>query len=75
MLALLEYSYEQLKQLCTKFRVRRLALYGSAATGEFDFDSSDLDCLVDFEPMATRALIPSAVSASFNELEYLGPTG
>jgi predicted nucleotidyltransferase len=34
--------------LCRKFKVRRLELFGSAATGDFDPESSDLDFLVEF---------------------------
>ena len=41
--------------LCAKHRVRRLALFGSGATERFDADkSSDLDFLVEFEPMSPR---------------------
>jgi predicted nucleotidyltransferase len=37
--------------LCRRFGVRRLDLFGSAATGRFDPAHSDLDFLVEFEPM------------------------
>jgi predicted nucleotidyltransferase len=37
--------------LCRRFHVRRLDLFGSAATGRFDPARSDLDFLVEFEPM------------------------
>jgi predicted nucleotidyltransferase len=37
-----------LRQLCQRFRVRRLELFGSAATGQFDSAHSDLDFLVEF---------------------------
>jgi uncharacterized protein len=39
-------------ELCRRFGVRRLDLFGSAATGRFDPERSDLDFLVEFEPMA-----------------------
>ncbi|MDA1192888.1 MAG: nucleotidyltransferase domain-containing protein [Candidatus Poribacteria bacterium] len=42
---------EQLDALCRKHRVARLDLFGSAATGEFDPDTSDLDFLVTFQSM------------------------
>lgn len=35
--------------LCRRFHVRSLDLFGSAATGRFDPDHSDLDFLVSFE--------------------------
>jgi predicted nucleotidyltransferase len=38
--------------LCKIRGVRRLALFGSAATNEFDQDSSDLDLIVEFNPMS-----------------------
>lgn len=42
-----------LPDLCRRFRVRRLDLFGSAATGHgFDPVHSDLDLLVTFEPLA-----------------------
>ena|SRR2546422_449777 len=41
--------------LCAKHRVRRLALFGSGATGEFDAQKgSDLDFLAEFTPMSPR---------------------
>lgn len=45
-----------LAKLCTKYRVRRLALFGSGATERFDAEKgSDLDLLVEFEPRSPRA--------------------
>jgi predicted nucleotidyltransferase len=40
-----------LRALCQRFHVRRLDVFGSAATGRFDPIRSDLDFLVEFEPM------------------------
>lgn len=40
-----------LAELCRRHRVRRLELFGSAATGRFDPISSDLDFIVELEPM------------------------
>jgi len=40
-----------LSSLCVQRRVRRLALFGSAAVDGFVPDSSDLDFVVEFEPM------------------------
>ena len=37
-------------ELCQRFRVRRLDLFGSAASGAFDPARSGLDFLVEFEP-------------------------
>lgn len=37
--------------LCSRHRVRRLALFGSAMREDFDPKTSDLDFLVDFESL------------------------
>ncbi len=45
---LIEDKQEELKQLCEQFKVRRFELFGSAADGSFDPQTSDLDFLVEF---------------------------
>ncbi len=42
----------KLAELCRSHRVRRLALFGSAVREDFDPEHSDLDFLVEFEPLA-----------------------
>jgi uncharacterized protein len=44
-----------LPALCRQCNVRRLDLFGSAATGYFESARSDLDFLVAFEPLAPAA--------------------
>lgn len=45
------------EQLCRRFHVRRIELFGSATRDDFDPERSDLDFLVAFEPdMPGRAL-------------------
>jgi hypothetical protein len=46
---IVETNLPALQALCRRFGVRRLDLFGSAATGRFDPARSDLDFLVDFE--------------------------
>jgi len=41
----------EIDRLCRQYRVRRLELFGSAATGNDRPGVSDLDFLVDFEPL------------------------
>jgi predicted nucleotidyltransferase len=54
MIAVLNQTREELNALCRKFSVRRLDVFGSAATGlGFDPDRSDLDFLVEFRPSET----------------------
>ena len=48
---LIEEKRDELLRLCTTYRVRRLELFGSALTGQFDPDTSDLDFLVEFLPL------------------------
>ena len=38
----------QISSLCERYYVRRLELFGSAANGKFDPNTSDLDFLVEF---------------------------
>jgi predicted nucleotidyltransferase len=38
----------ELRQLCEEYGVRRLEIFGSATTGRFDPDRSDLDFLVEY---------------------------
>lgn len=47
MTSLIEKSKPALVELCQRFRVRRLYLFGSARTTRFDPNSSDLDFLVE----------------------------
>jgi predicted nucleotidyltransferase len=39
----------EIEALCRQFRVRRLEVFGSAASGNFRPDESDLDLLVEFK--------------------------
>ena len=52
MISLIEDNREALKDMCVKYRVRRLELFGSALTNKnFDTKHSDLDFLVEFLPL------------------------
>ena len=46
---IVEANLPALTALCRQFGVRRLDLFGSAATGRFDPARSDLDFIVEFE--------------------------
>ena len=46
LLPLLANRLEPLRDLCTRFGVERLDVFGSAAKGRFDAASSDLDFIV-----------------------------
>ena len=51
MLPLVTERTRDVVKLCTRFRVRRLELFGSATGPQFDANRSDLDFLVEFEPL------------------------
>jgi uncharacterized protein len=52
MLSLIQTKRTQLAELCRRHHVRRLDVFGSAVRKDFDPASSDLDLLVEFEPLA-----------------------
>jgi uncharacterized protein len=49
--AVLAPYQDAIEALCRQYHVRRLELFGSAATGRFRPDESDFDFLVQFEPV------------------------
>jgi uncharacterized protein len=57
MVGLIEQNRPKLLELCRKYNVRRLELFGSAAQGKFDSSRSDLDFLVAF--IRDKALNPA----------------
>ena len=48
MIALIEQNPEQIAALCRQYGVARLEVFGSAATGAFNFNTSDIDLIVRF---------------------------
>jgi uncharacterized protein len=53
----IEQNRAAIAALCRRYHVKRLELFGSAATGAFDPATSDVDFLVEFEatPAMSRA--------------------
>ena len=47
--SLVARNQDSVRELCRRFRVRRLELFGSATGSSFNESSSDLDFLVEFE--------------------------
>ena len=68
MIPTVEERADELERLCLTYGVRRLDLFGSASTGLYDPDESDLDFLVEFQPAALNAY----ADAYFGLLEALG---
>jgi uncharacterized protein len=56
MIAEISSHREELRELCRRFRVRRLDLFGSATGDDFDPARSDLDFLVEFDPRPPQTL-------------------
>lgn len=57
MLTELHVQQGQIAELCRRHHVRRLDLFGSAATGDFDPARSDLDFLVEFDDLPPVAFV------------------
>ena len=53
MTPIIQQHLEELKALCRKYHVAELYLFGSAANGDFKEESSDIDFLVNFQPMTS----------------------
>jgi uncharacterized protein len=54
MLALIEQNRSQIELLCRRNAVQRLELFGSAARGAFDPQTSDLDFFAEFEDLGWK---------------------
>jgi predicted nucleotidyltransferase len=54
MLPLLEQHRAAIDALCRQYHVKRLELFGSAARGQFDPASGDLDFFVEFEDLGWK---------------------
>src|ERR1017187_7518820 len=70
MIALIEQHRAALAALCRRFKVRRLDLFGSAAKGTFDPQSSDLDFLVSLDDTSPADYTDNYFGLA-NELERL----
>jgi predicted nucleotidyltransferase len=51
MVSLIAQYRDELEELCRRYHVRRLELFGSATSGEFYPNTSDLDFLVLFDEL------------------------
>src|SRR5688572_15246852 len=76
MLPMIEQHRVEVESLCRQHHVGRLELFGSAATGDFNPASSDLDFLVEFAPLppiqkadANSALLQALETPSSNKTD------
>ena len=56
MIDLIERRRSELEELCRRYHVKTLEVFGSAADGTFDAARSDLDFLVEFLPLGPGQL-------------------
>lgn len=56
MIELVELHRAQINEICRRYRVERLELFGSAASGQFDKVSSDVDFIVQFTDADTPGI-------------------
>jgi len=54
MIALIEQHREQIAALCRQYGVRRLEVFGSAAKGDFNPATSDIDFFYELSPRDTQ---------------------
>jgi len=68
MIPLIEDKRTAIEELCQRFNVAKLDVFGSATNGAFDPARSDLDFLVEFQPLEPGPL----ADAYFGLLAALG---
>ena len=51
MLDIVEKNLSEIRQICSRFNVSKLELFGSAVSENFSQASSDIDLLVEFKPL------------------------
>jgi predicted nucleotidyltransferase len=56
-LARIELPADKIGDLCQRYLVREMALFGSVLRDDFNPDKSDIDVLVEFEPEAKIDLV------------------
>ena len=70
MVGLLQSKREAIVDACARHRVARLDVFGSALGNDFTSDESDVELLVEFEPMESYARV-EAYFGLLDELRHL----
>src|SRR5687768_674104 len=65
--ARIDLPLDRLSEICRRYRVRRLSLFGSVLRDDFG-PESDVDILVEFEPGATPGLAFFGMEIELSEL-------
>ena len=71
LIELIETKRGEIAELCRRYRVERLYLFGSAATGRFRPPSSDLDFIVEMADRQPNAAYADRYFGFAEELERL----
>jgi predicted nucleotidyltransferase len=53
MIDLITNNLDAVGELCRRYGVRKLEVFGSAATGEFDLETSDIDLIYEFSDLSS----------------------
>jgi len=61
MVSLIDKHRKALIDLCQKYHVKRLDVFGSAARGDFE-KSSDIDFLVEFDSLTVCSAYPTIIN-------------
>lgn len=72
MIAELIQKKSKLEDLCTKYKVQRLAVFGSARRGDFDPSSSDFDFTVEFQDLGPGMRADAYFGMLFGLQDLLG---
>ena len=67
MIPLIAQHTEDIAEICRRHHVKRLEVFGSAASGDFNPQTSDIDFLVDYHPFPG----PGKADAYFGLMEDL----
>lgn len=69
-ISIVEARADEIAEICRRHHVQRLCLFGSAASGAWDPESSDIDFLVTFEPAAAVTYVGdfARLQAALNQL-------
>ena len=69
MIELIRRHRQQIAEICRRHRIRRLEVFGSAATGDFDPASSDIDFIAEFADTDARPGLLSRYLSLAEQLE------
>ena len=82
MITAIKEKRERIAEHCRRLNVRRLDVFGSAATGNFDEEKSDIDFLVEFADRSAPGLLrryidlAESLESLFNrKVDLLTPEG